>query len=30
MALLFGGADPFVQFGRGHYEEQLCDINLDQ
>ena len=30
--LLFSGADPFVQFGRGNHEEQFCEIilNLDQ
>ena len=32
MALLFGGAEPFVQFSGGHYEEHFCEIilNLDQ
>ena len=31
-ALLFSGAKPFVQFGRGCYEEQFCEIimNLGQ
>ena len=31
MALLFSGAEPFVQFDRGHPEEQFCEIisNLD-
>ena len=31
MALLFSGAEPFVQYGRGHYEEHFCEIilNLD-
>ena len=29
---LFGGAKPFVHFGKGYYEEQFCEIilNLDQ
>ena len=28
---MFGGAEPFVQFGRRHHEEQFCEIisNLD-
>ena len=32
MAHLFSGVEPFVQFGKGHYEEQFCEIilNLDQ
>ena len=31
-ALLFSGAEPFVQFGRGYYEKQFCKIvlNLDK
>ena len=29
---VLGGAEPFVQFGRGTYEEHFCEIilNLDQ
>ena len=32
MALLFSGAEPFVQLDKGHYDEQFCEIilNLDQ
>ena len=32
MALLSSGAQPFVQFGGGHYEEQFCEFisNLGQ
>ena len=32
MALLFSGAEPFLQICRGYYEEQFCEIilNLDQ
>ena len=26
MVLLFSRAKPFVQFGRGHYEEHFCEI----
>ena len=31
-APLFSGAEPFVQFSRGYYEEQFCEIilNLDK
>ena len=31
-APLFRGAEPFVQFSRGYYEEQFCEIilNLDK
>ena len=28
-ALLFSGAEPFVQFSRGYYEEQFCEIILN-
>ena len=27
VAILFGVAKPFVQFGRGYYEEHSCEIN---
>ena len=32
MALLFSGAEAFVQFDRRHHEEQFCEtiFNLDQ
>ena len=32
VALLFSGAEPMVNFGKGHNEEQFCDfiLNLDQ
>ena len=32
MALLFSGAEPFVQVGTRHHKEQFCEIilNLDQ
>ena len=32
VVLLFSGEEPFVQLGRGHHEEQFCEIilNLDQ
>ena len=26
--LLFGGAEPFMHFGRGHFGEHLCEIIL--
>ena len=31
-ALLFSPAEPLCKFGRGHYEENLCEVilNLDQ
>ena len=31
MAILFSGAEQFVHFSRGHYEEYFCEIilNLD-
>ena len=29
-AILFGGAEPFRQFCRGHYEEREIILNLDQ
>ena len=29
MALLFSGAEPMVNFGMGHYEEQLCEFILN-
>ena len=25
---MYSGAEPFVQFGRGHQEEQICEIIL--
>ena len=28
MALLFSGAQPFVQFCRGYQKEQFCEITL--
>ena len=28
MTLLFSGVEPFVHFGKGQYEEQLCKIIL--
>ena len=32
MTVLFSGAEPFVQFCRGYYEEHFCEfvLNLDQ
>ena len=32
MALLFSGAEPFVQFSEGHYQEEFCEsiLNLNQ
>ena len=32
MALLFSSSEPFRHFGRGHNEEQFCEIilNIDQ
>ena len=29
MALLFGGVEPFVQFGREQYGEHSCEIILN-
>ena len=29
MDILFGGVEPFVQFGRGHYGKRSCEIILN-
>ena len=30
VSILFSGAEPFGQFGRGPYEEHLCDFEREE